>query len=209
MRILVFGATGGTGRQFIAQALERGHDLAAFVRHPQSWSDRDPRVGVVAGDATAAGTKIDAALEGRDAVVSALGRRMSFRSEGLMERSMRALVPAMERRGVKRLIVVSAFGVGDSRKEAPPIPRLMYATMLKDIFADKARAEALIRASTLEWTILHPVLLTDGPVTARYRAAEHLDLKGLPKISRADVAHFIVKELEAPAFVRKTVALAD
>jgi len=208
VKILVFGATGGTGRQFVAQALERGHAVTAFVRHPQAWSDRDPRVLVIAGDAASADAKIEAALEGQQAVVSSLGRRLSLRSGGLMERSMRSLVPAMERRGLKRLVVVSAFGVGEARHEAPPIPRMMYATMLRDLFADKARAEALIRASALDWTILYPVLLTDGPITAKYRAAEHLELRGVPKISRADVAHFALNEIESPAFVRRAVALA-
>jgi putative NADH-flavin reductase len=84
----------------------------------------------------------------------------------------------------------------------------MYRLLLADIFADKLAGETRMRASTLDWTIAYPVLLTNGPVTGRYRAAEHLALQGLPKISRADVAHFMLAEAQNRVFVRKIVALS-
>jgi putative NADH-flavin reductase len=108
-----------------------------------------------------------------------------------------AIVPAMERAGVRHLILVSAFGVGESRRDAPLIPRIMYRVLLSDIFADKKAAEDNVRRSNLDWTFVYPVLLSDGPTTGAYRVGERLELRGVPKISRADVAHFIVSELES------------
>jgi uncharacterized protein YbjT (DUF2867 family) len=121
---------------------------------------------------------------------------------------MQAIVPSMEAAGVRRLILVSAFGVGESRRDAPIIPRILYFLLLREIFADKARAEDLIRRSSVDWTILYPVLLTDGPLTAKYRVGERLELRGIPKISRADVAHFALSAVEDRAFVRKVAVIS-
>lgn len=194
MKVLVFGATGPTGQEVVRQAREHGHEVTAFSR-------------AVHGDATdAAG--VARLIPGHDAVVSALGRRTTFRSDNLIERSMRAIVPAMEKHGVRRLILVSAFGVGDSHREAPLVPRLMYRLLLKDIFADKKAAEDYLRGTTLDWTFVYPVLLTHGPRTRRYRAGEHLELRGMPRISRADVADFILNELRVRAYVHRIAVVS-
>jgi putative NADH-flavin reductase len=208
VNILVFGATGPTGHEVVMQALSRGHAVTAFVRNPQTLSISDERLRVVTGDTTRDEPKIAEAVRGQDAVVSALGRRSTFSSDHLIERSMRAIVPAMERAGVRRLILMSAFGVGESRRDAPLVPRIMYRVLLRDIFADKQAGEEHLRRSSLEWTIVYPVLLTDGPLTGSYRVGERLELHGLPKISRADVAHFILTEMENGAFVRKVAVVS-
>ena len=209
MRILVFGATGPTGQQVVRQALSQGHIVTVFARNPGTLSPTDQRLRVVIGDTTRDEARVAEAVGGQDLVVSALGRRNTFRSDHLIERSMRAIVPSMERTGVRRLILVSAFGVGESRRYAPLIPRIMYRVLLSDIFADKEVAEHYVRRSRLEWTIVQPVLLTDGPLTGNYRGGERLDLHGMPKISRADVAHFILTEAGRDAFVRKVVVVSD
>jgi putative NADH-flavin reductase len=208
VNILVFGATGPAGHQVVMQALSRGHAVTAFVRNPQTLSISDDRLRVVVGDTTRDEPKIAEALRGQDAVVSALGRRSTFSSDHLIERSMRAIVPAMERAGVRRLILMSAFGVGESRRDAPLIPRIMYRLLLRDIFADKKAGEEHVKGSTLDWTIVYPVLLTDGPLTGSYRSGERLELRGMPKIARADVAHFILTEIENGAFVRKVAVVS-
>jgi len=190
------------------QALEAGHAVTAFVRNPAALAASGERLRVVAGDATRDKARIAEAVRGQDVVVSALGRRNTFRSDHLIERSMRVMVPAMERAGVRRFILVSAFGVGESRRDAPLVPRLMYRVLLTGIFADKLIGEDCVRRSSLEWTIVHPVLLTHGPLTGRYRAGERLELHGMPKISRADVAHFILSETVQGACVRKTVVIS-
>jgi len=207
VKILVFGATGPGGQQLVQQALSQGHEVTAFARNPDGMST-DKRVRLVAGDTTRDAEQIAEAMRGQEAVVSALGRRKTLRSDNLIARSMHLIVPAMEQAGVRRLVVMSAFGVGGSLRDAPLIPRIMYRVLLADIFADKKAAEDEIRRSRLDWTIAYPVLLTDGPLTGHYRAGERLELRGLPKISRADVAHFMLAEMKTRAFVRKVAVLS-
>ena len=207
MKILVFGATGPGGQQLVQQALSQGHEVTAFARNPDGMST-DKRVRLVAGDTTRDAEQIAEAMRGQEAVVSALGRRKTFRSDNLIARSMHLILPAMEQAGVRRLVVMSAFGVGGSLRDAPLIPRIMYRVLLADIFADKKAAEDEIRRSRLDWTIAYPVLLTDGPLTGHYRVGERLELRGVPKISRADVAHFMLAEMKNRAFVRKVAVLS-
>ncbi len=208
MNILVFGASGGTGQQVVRQALAAGHVVTAFVRDRHALSISDERLRVVTGDTTRDPARIAEALRGQDLAVSALGRRNTLSSDHLIERSMRTIVPQMVEAGVRRFILVSAFGVGESRHQAPLIPRIMYRILLSDIFADKQAGEDFVRQSRLAWTIVQPALLTDGPLTGYYRAGEHLELRGLPKISRANVAHFVLTEAQSGAFAGRTAAIS-
>ncbi len=209
MNILVFGATGPTGYQVVKQALDRDHAVTAFVRSPRKLPITHERLRVVIGDTTRDGASLAEAIAGQDVVISALGRRKSFRSHHLIERSMNMIVPAMQSAGVRRLILVSAFGVGASQHDAPLIPRIMYRVFLTEIFADKSAAEDEVRRSGLEWTLVYPVQLTNAPPTGKYRVGERLELHGVPKISRADVAHFILTEVDKRAFIRKTAVVSD
>jgi len=147
-------------------------------------------------------------MRGQELVISALGRGNSLRSDHLISRSMEAIVPAMQQAGVRRIILMSAFGVGESLRDAPLIPRIAFRTLLRGPFADKKSAEEKLRASGLDWTIVYPVLLTNGPLTERYRVGERLKLHGMPRISRADVAHFILNEAQSGAFVRKVAVIS-
>ena len=208
MNILVFGATGSTGQQIVKQALSRGHWVTAFARRPEALETTDNHLRIVIGDVTQDKSKVAEAMHGQELVISALGRRNTFRSDHLISRSIEAIVPSMEQAGVRRMILVSAFGVGESLRDAPLIPGIMYRVLLGDIFADKKAAEEKLRASALDWTIVYPVLLTNGPLTGRYRVAERLDLHGMPKISRADVAHFILTEAESRTFVHKVAVIS-
>ena len=206
MKLLVFGATGPTGRELVAQALEQQHQLTVFARRPEGFP---AAVRVAQGDAAREPQAIDEAVQGQDAVLSALGTGKVLFPNRLQERSLGHIVPAMERANVRRLIVMSAFGVGDTARAAPLLPRFLYATMLAGIFADKERGEARVRASTLDWTIVYPTLLTDGPRPGKYRAGERQELHGLPSISRADVAHFMLGQLASPDYVRRGVAVTS
>jgi putative NADH-flavin reductase len=203
MKICIFGATGPTGRELVAQALEHGHAVTAFARRPAMLN-----VPAIQGDATRDYEAVAQAVSGQDAVLSALGIGARFTPDAFMLRSVRNIERAMLAQGVQRLIVMSAFGVGETRRDAPLVPRLMYCTLLSAVFADKLAAESELRATQLEWTLAYPVLLTNGPRTGRYRAGERLELAGLPTISRADVAHFMVGEVSRREFVRKGVVLA-
>ena len=202
-KLLLLGATGLTGQQLVARAIDQGHDLTALLRNPGKLTIEHPSLRTVTGDATDA-TAVDDALEDRDAVLCALGMRSpkSLVSCDLMSASMRALVPAMKRRGVSRLILESAMGVGQSAEHAPTALRLAFATVLRQVGTDKAAAEEYLRASGLDWTIVYPPSLTNGPAAGDYRSGEALKLKGVPKISRADVAHFMLSQLNDARYSR-------
>ena len=207
MRLLLLGATGRTGRELLRQAVERGHDVKAFVRNPGKLDDIrgvDLRVGSVL-DASA----LDQALQGREAVLSTLGSRRPAEVFGtsFMTDVMQALVPGMERRGVRRLIVLSAAGVGDVARYGPRPTRMAFRTALRAIGRDKARSEALVRRTDLDWTFVYPPALTKGPLTKDYRAAEDLRLKGMARIRRADVAHFMLDQLQDASFSRRNAVI--
>ena len=209
MKLVVLGATGPLGALVTARALERGHDVTAFVRDPAKVARRGNRLRVEKGDAVADPRSLSRAFQGQDAVVSALGAGKSFRSRGLMAHAAPNILAAMREQGVHRLVWVSAFGVGATRREAPPIPRLFFCTLLRDIYADKRVGDGLVEKSDLDWTVVAPTILTSGARTGRPRHGETLALRGMPSESRADVADFMVAEAEAPRYVRKTVVLSD
>lgn len=209
MKLLVLGATGPTGQHIVRQALDLGHAVTAFVRDPAKLPIAAPALEVVTGSLPESEQVLARALRGKDAVLSSLGLRNALRARGLIERSMRVVVPAMERAGVRRLIVVSSFGVGESRRAAPLLPRMMFRLLLGDIFADKLAGERIVRASGLAWTFLYPTMLTDGPRTGRYRVGERLALRGMPRIARADVADFALRQLADAAWAGKCAVISD
>jgi putative NADH-flavin reductase len=208
-RILVLGATGGTGQEVVAQALEQGHAVTAFARRPERMRRSHERLRFVAGDVTQAGGALAEAVRGQDAVISALGQGSRLRSEDLFTRSTPRIVEAMERNGISRLIVTSAYGVGDTWRDVPPLPRILIRVFLRDLYADKERGERTLRQSPLDWTLVYPTTLTGGPRTGRSRAGERLALRGLPRISRADVAAFLLAQVDDRTYVRKGVLLSD
>jgi putative NADH-flavin reductase len=166
------------------------------------------RLRLVTGDVTEEGPALRSAVRGQDVAISALGVGMSFRSHHLIARSMPRIVAAMEPEGVKRLIFTSAFGVGPTWIDVPPFPRVMMRLLLRDVYADKAAGEEMLRRSQLDWTLVYPVGLTHGGKTGRYRVGERLQLRGLPLISRADLAAFLLAEIDDPTYVRKGVLIA-
>jgi putative NADH-flavin reductase len=207
MRILIFGATGGTGRELVAQALQRGHDVTAFVRTPGKLSPVDCRLHVMQGDIQRA-ESIHAAIPGHDAVLSALGAG-SLGPTTLLSDAAREIVVAMQAHGVNRIIWESSLGVGETRGQLGPLYNwLLIPLLLRHVFADKDRQEAIIKATPLEWTIVQPAALTNGPRTETYRVGAGADCGGLwPRISRADVAHFMLRELDDRRYIRQSVPL--
>jgi len=130
------------------------------------------------------------AVRDQDVVISTPGVGTSLKPAGLIARSVPAIVSAMRSQGVSRLIFTSASGVGDTVRDTPLLPRVMIRVLLHDIYEDRAAGERELRSSGLDWTLVYPVTLTNGPETHRFRVGERLTLRGLPRISRADVAGF-------------------
>jgi putative NADH-flavin reductase len=203
MKILILGPTGGTGQQLVIQSLEQHHEVTALARDPSKLKLQHERLTVIEGNALDKDLLMKA-LEGKDAVISALGVGKSLKSEDLISNAVNILIPSMNETNVKRLIFISAFGVGETFKQANFIQKIIFRWPLKNMYADKSKADEQIRNSKLEWTLVYPVLLTDAPRTAKYKVAEKLPMKGMPKISRADVADFILLQLRDNSFLRKS-----
>lgn len=208
MKLLVLGATGGTGKQIVSQALRAGHDVTVFARDRARVGTDHPSLRVIVGDLRD-GTALADAMRGQDAVISALGRGYSFKSGQLIQRTVPILITAMRSAGVRRLLFASAMGVGDSAAGAPLLARLFFRTFLRDIYADKLIGDRLIEASGLEWTIVRPTKLTDAALTGTYRSGERLAMSGMPSISRADVAQFMLRAAGDPHTVGKTLLVSQ
>lgn len=207
MRILVLGASGRTGRQVVEQALGHGHDVTAFVRDPSRLGIEHERLRAIVGDATDAAA-VQRAVEGQEAVISALGatesRPVHVYSDGIAN-----TVRAMTARGVRRLVVISAGGVGGKLAELPLRLRLFMSTpAMRDVYADMERMEGDVMLSDLVWTIVRPGGLTDGPLTGRYRTVLGSVVPKASRVSRADVAALALKCAEGELFARAAVAIA-
>jgi putative NADH-flavin reductase len=209
MKLCILGGTGGTGKQIVAQALATGHEVTVLARDRAKVGPDHPRLRVIVGDLHNGGTVLADAMRGHDAVISAIGRGYSFKSEHLIERTVPVIIGAMKAAGVRRLVFTSAVGVGPSYADSPFMAKLFFRTLLRGIYADKLIGDQLIRQSGLDWTIVQPSQMTDGPLTRSYRSGERLALQGRPQISRADTAHFLLATAADPAAIGKTLLLSQ
>ncbi len=200
MRIAVFGATGATGRHVVEQALEAGHEVTALVRDPTTLGVRHPRLEVVVGDVGQA-RRVEDVVRGQDAVISALGTNRRRGPVSVTSDGARAILGAMEKHGVRRLVVVSAHGAAESRNHSLYV-LAVWATQGHKM-RDKDWMEELIRASDVDWTIVRPPALTEGPRTGAYRTGPDLRVRITSNISRADLAEFLLGEAVEGAYVRE------
>lgn len=185
MKFLVLGATGRTGVPFVKKALDQGHQVTAFVRRADAAVD--PRAQIVTGDVTDA-TVIATSARGHDAIISTLGAKNIRETPTLMTDMVRAVIASAKASGVDRFVMVSAFGVGDSLAKSSFLAGLIFRTALRTKYADKAAADALLRASNLKWTLEYPGALNDKEIT-RYTAVtleNATKLPILPSTSRAN-----------------------
>ena len=205
MRIVIFGATGPTGRELVLQALARGHHVTAFARDLRRMKTAHERLTVVVGDILDP-VAVASAVAGQDAVVSALGA--TDRKDGTtVSRGTGHILSAMKQHGVRRLIVQSAVGVGDSKRQAGILfGKILMPLFLHTVFEDKARQEELVRRSGLQWTIVRPTGLTNKPARGRYKI-ETDDVPVPWNISRADVADFMLSQLDDPTYVHCAPAI--
>lgn len=205
MKLLVFGATGGTGRALLDQALAQGHEVTAFARNPAALVAR-PGLTIVEGDVTDA-VAVNRIVTGQEAVLSALGPRGG--QYGALPGGVRNIVAAMSQAGVRRLIHVSSFGVGDSLAQMGWVARQVFVPLfLRKALDEKEIEEEIIRASDLDWIIARPGGLEDGPRTGVYRCITDAREKvSRPRIARADVADFMLQNLVETRFARRAVGL--
>ena len=206
MNLLVVGSTGPLGREFIEQAMDAGHVVRALARNPSALKPA-PSLEVVRGDVFDQ-PSLDAAARGQDAAVVILGLPFSAlrKPTNVFSQGTRNLIAAMRPAGVRRVIVVSSFGVGDSRHDARLHERLFFSLALRGAYADKVLQEQAVRESGLDYTIVRPARLTMAKGDGRYTAL--IGPGSIPSpVARADVARFILDALRAREYVGKTVSL--
>ena len=203
-KILVVGATGGTGRLIVSRALALGHDVAALVRSPEKARALKGAT-LIAGDARDE-TTLREALNGRNGVISALGTPASpFRQVTLLSTATRALVSAMKIAQVSRLVCITGIGAGDSAGHGGFFfDNLIFPLLLRNVYADKNRQEAIVRNSGLDWILVRPSILNDKPSHDTVRVLT--DLSGFHggAISRQDVAKFVVDQLQVDTWLRRS-----
>lgn len=202
-RVLIVGATGGTGRQLVTQALERGYAVTALVRDPSRMQVEHPRLTLVQGDVLDAAA-VAAAMRGQEAVLSALGHKQFFGPTRILSEGTRNILRVMDGHGVRRLVCTTSLGIGDSCGRLGLLYTLFVIPMILPFyFWDKARQERLIAASSAEWIIVRPGALTDGDRRGRLRQGRGA---GNPlwtvRVSRADVAAFMLDQLESDTHLR-------
>ena len=203
-KILVLGATGGTGRLIVGQALARGYDVTALVRSPEKARALEG-AKLIAGDARDEAA-LRNALKGRDAVVSALGTPASpFREVTLLSTATRALVSAMKVEQVFRLVCITGMGAGDSAGHGGFVfDRLVFPLLLRKVYADKNRQEAIVRDSGLDWVLVRPSVLNDKTSRDTIRMLTDLSSFHGGSISRQDVAKFVLDQLRADTWLRRS-----
>ena len=210
VRVLIVGASKGVGLETTRQALQAGHQVRALARSATAMPLSDPNLEKIRGDATKT-EDLEAALIGVDVVIQTLGVGLGdlFRPVHLFSGATRVLIAAMRAQGVRRLICLTGFGAGDSRASISCLQRLPFQIVFGRAYEDKSLQERLVQESGLEWTIARPGVLTGGPRTGRYRILTDSAKWRNGIISRADVAEFLVRQIEDRTYIRKTPVLVN
>jgi putative NADH-flavin reductase len=211
-RVCVMGGSRGIGLATVKALLERGHEVTAFSRSAERLDLHHDRLTCVSGDAHNRGD-VERAVSGQDAVVQALGVALNLKlltgPITLFSQATQVLVPVLEDAGVKRLVAVTGFGAGDSARAISSLQRVPFRIVFGHAYADKSRQEAIIKASSLDWTIVRPGVLTNQPLRKPYR------IRMVPSdwrngiISRAAVADYIANVLFDPAARHSEPVLAN
>jgi len=227
MKVVIFGSTGKTGVELVKQALEQGHSVTAFVRDPARLAVENDNLTIVTGDVFNPSSVVKA-IEGQDAVICALGagsdlKKTTVRTTGtiniinsMQKNNIKRLIvvtamgvgESWNKNNIKRLIVVTAMGVGESWNTLSFFNKFFFATLLRSSRDDHETQEAAVKESDLDWTIVRPSGLTETPRTGIYDVGENI-LATTSKIARADVADLIIKEVEENALIGKAVTITN
>lgn len=203
MKIIVFGASGGTGIEIIRRALAAGHEVTGFVRNPAKIEITDPHLALFQGDVLDAAA-VENAIAGHDAVISALGPTRPP-IPGMMATAAENIVAAMKKAGVRRLISTTGAGVSDPEDQPKLVDKVfkgLLTVLSGDVLKDSEANVEIIRSSDLDWTIVRFPRLLNGPHTGKYRVGSIGKDSGT-QIARADGADFIVKELGEGKYIRR------
>jgi len=208
MKLTIFGSTGGTGQEVVKQALTHGHELTVLVRKPEKLKQKNVNLHVVEGDIMDL-TLVEQSIQGQEAVVCNLGAPPTDKN-CLRAKGTENIIRAMEKTGVRRFVCQSALGVGDSRPLLPfHYKFFLIPLLLHHVYADHEIQEKLIKKSRLDWIIVRPGVLTDGERTGSYKQDVSADDSSVKfKISRADVADFMLKQLTEKTWLHRTPCIS-
>ena len=207
MKVLVIGAAGKSGKFVVEQALAAGHEVTAFVHKAENYRPGSD-VRVIEGDARDR-SAVDSAMLGQDAVIDTIGGKLSFKTTTLEASAVATIVASMQSSGVRRLLVISVIGEGESAANTNWYERLFLSTLLRNEMKDKAAMEAMVNASDLHWTIVRLPFLSDDPATGNIHAFSAEGGEVAHKLTRADLAAFMVAQLSSEEYVQKAVAIAN
>src|SRR5450759_332909 len=201
MKILLIGATGSTGQEILPRLLAAGHSVTALVRRPEAITTKHEHLVVMPGGVRDPDL-VASAVQGQDAVICAFGPR-ALGKDDIQEVLMRNLVAAMTKRGVKRLVNLSAWGAQDTQKSISLMQVILQKVILRNIFADKRRGEKLLFASALDYVNVCPGRLLNEPARGGVKASA--DGAGIKhRMTRADLAQWMVEQLTSDTWVRKS-----
>ncbi len=204
MNLAVFGATGGIGKEIVSQALAAGHTVTVLVRDPARLSVKHDKLYLVIGDVLNP-DKVEEALAGSEAVCCSLGHTAN-NPDNVVSEGTRNIIDCMKKQDIRRLVVVSALGVGDSQEQVSLTFKMMMKTVLRKAYEDKERQEQFVRESELDWVIVRPGGLTNGAATGEYQFGLDPTITG-GQVSRADVAAFVLQQLTDDTFLHQTPAI--
>ena len=207
-RVLIIGATGGTGRQLVVQALERGYTVTALVRNPSKLQVNHRQLNIIQGDVLDQDA-VAKAMTGQEAVLCALGHKQFFRPTRILSQGTRNILHAMETHGVARLVCETSLGIGDSAgRMGLYYTFFVIPVILPFYYWDKTRQERLIAKSSVEWVIVRPGALTNGEKRGHLRHGRHVgSFLWTVRISRGDVAAFMLDQIAPDAYLRTATGL--
>lgn len=205
MKIIIFGASGKTGKLLSEQALSDNHRVTAFVRNPSNLDISNPNLVIVQGDATDA-SAVKKAILGHDAVISTLGTNTGLRKTTILHEMTQNIAQGMKEHQVSRIAYMASAGID---KEIPGIIGKITIKLLGNVLDDHHNAVAVLKDYDLQWTIARPLGLKDKPFTGKYRKEVFGVPKGGRAISRADVADFLYQAIVNEEFIHQSVALSD
>ncbi|HKV58024.1 MAG TPA: SDR family oxidoreductase [Ktedonobacteraceae bacterium] len=210
MKIVIFGAAGGTGKALVEQALEQGYIVTGFDRHPEALTLQHPNLTMIQGDIFDP-EAVENAIKGQDMVFCVLGVKPGV-TVPVCSVGTKNIIAGMQKQGVNRFICQSAFAVAaldGGWREVPWIVPLVSPLFAKvrAMFMDHVRQEQFVRQSNLDWIIVRPSRLTDTPRTGKYKVGDPLFIGPNAHIARADVADFMLKQVNSDAYIHKTPRL--
>jgi putative NADH-flavin reductase len=209
LTVVVLGGTSGIGFEVVKLSLQRGHRVTATSRHPEKMTLDHDRLSNVLGDITNA-KRMAEILPNHNVIVSAIGIGPTREPINIFSEGMKIVLAATSQEQTTNIISVTGIGAGDSRGHGSFFyDKIFWPMALKTVYQDKDRQEALLQNSASNWTIVRPGFLTDGSAETRYRIVQNMDGVTSGKISRTDVAHFIVAAFEQGLYQKKTVLLSN